>query len=226
MSPKSSDKFELMTADGKKLSAIFYSAENPSGWLIFIHMMPATKESWSFLAGKFLESGYSSVAFDLRGHGESEGGPQGYKNFSDKEHQSGIKDAEAAWEFLKSKGAVPEKTFLIGASIGANLALQFLAGHPEFKRGVLLSAGLDYRGVRTEPLAGKLHEDQGILLVSSRDDGANLEENLKLLESVKMKAGAQMLSLNEAGHGTDMLSSDEADVPADIIEFIKNGNNL
>lgn len=121
-----SDMF-LKTIDNKKIAANLYKVENPKGWLILIHMMPAAKESWKKFAEEMRESGYESLAIDLRGHGESEGGPDGYQKFSDEEHQNGIYDLEAAWEFLKSAGAKPEKTALIGASIGANLALEFIA---------------------------------------------------------------------------------------------------
>lgn len=220
------EKSELLTAEGRKLSTVFYSAENPSGWAILIHMMPATKESWEYFAGRLVESGYSSIAFDLRGHGESEGGPDGYKRFSDADHQAGIRDVESAWEFLKSKGATPENTCLVGASIGANLALQFLSENPEFKKAALLSAGLDYRGIKTLELVKKLVKDQEVLLISSSDDQGNLDENRKLYDAGRAKAGAGMLSLNDGGHGTDMLLSDETDVSSAIINFFKNGKSL
>lgn len=225
MTSGSREKLELLTADGKRLSAVFYQAENPAGWLILVHMMPATKESWESFAGKMSESGYASIAFDIRGHGESEDGPDGYKEFSDVAHQTAIKDVESAWDFLKSRGAVPEKTFLIGASIGANLALQFLSENHIFKKAVLLSAGIDYRGIKTLFAAEKLENSQELLLISSENDDGNAEENRKLLKVAESFANAQMLSLNDGGHGTDLLSSDEADVPAEIINFLNDGKS-
>src|SRR3989344_4533312 len=105
----SAEKINLTASDGKKISADFYPAKNPKGWLLLTHMMPATKESWGNFAKSMQESGYSNLAIDLRGHGESEGGPDGYQKFSDAEHQAGIRDLEVGWDFLKSRGAAPEK---------------------------------------------------------------------------------------------------------------------
>ena len=63
-------------------------------------------------------------------------------------------DLETAADFLiKERKAAADKISFVGASIGANLSLQYISEHPEFKTAVLLSPGLDYRGVKTEPLA-------------------------------------------------------------------------
>ena len=121
------EKVNILTTDGRKIAGNFYSVPNPRGWLLLAHMMPATKESWDNFAKSMQESGYASLAIDLRGHGKSSGGPDGYKSFTDAMHQASIYDLDAGWDFLKLRGAVPEKTALIGASIGANLALQFIA---------------------------------------------------------------------------------------------------
>ena len=96
-----SDMF-LNTSDNKKIAANLYKVENPKGWLILVHIMPATKESWKDFANEAQKIGYESLAIDLRGHGESEGGPDGYQKFSDVEHLNSIHVLEASWEFLKS----------------------------------------------------------------------------------------------------------------------------
>ena len=53
-----------------------------------------------------------------------------------REHQAGIKDLEAAWDF-EIRGALPEKR--CRRIIGANLSLQFLTENPDFNGGILLS---------------------------------------------------------------------------------------
>ena len=161
---------ELTTKDNKRIAADYYPAEDPRGWVVYLHMMPATKESWRSLASYLAKNGYEGIAIDLRGHGASDGGPDGYEEFSDAEHQASIKDLEAALTYLEGVGASPKRVALIGASIGANLALKWLAEHGEYTCATLLSAGLNYRGIRAEPLARELRRGQRVLLVAGRDD--------------------------------------------------------
>ncbi|PIP92000.1 hypothetical protein COW77_02335, partial [Candidatus Wolfebacteria bacterium CG18_big_fil_WC_8_21_14_2_50_39_7] len=166
------NKIFLSTKDDVKIAADLYEVENPAGWLVLVHMMPATKESWTELAKNFQNAGYENLAIDLRGHGESDGGPDGYKSFADSQHQKSILDLEAAANYLiKERQATSDKIIFIGASIGANLSLQYISEHSEFKTAVLLSPGLNYRGIKTESLAKNLRAGQKVFFVSSRDDG-------------------------------------------------------
>src|SRR3989338_6181878 len=162
-------KIFLTTKDGVKIAANLYPAESPKGWIVFSHMMPAVKESWNDLAEEFCGAGHESIAIDLRGHGESVSSglarELNYRNFSEEDHQKSILDLEATADFLiKEREAAAGKISFVGASIGANLSLQYISEHPEFKTAVLLSPGLDYRGVKTEPLAKNSKPDQGYFL--------------------------------------------------------------
>ena len=230
-------KIFLTTKDGLKIAANLYPSEQPTGWIVFSHMMPAAKESWNDLAELFKGAGYESVAVDLRGHGESVSGlmarsrldSQGetlpflnYRNFSDAEHQKSIFDLEAAADFLiKERKAAAGKISFVGASIGANLSLQYISEHPEFKTAVLLSPGLDYRGVKTEPLAKNLKAGQRVFFVSAKDDvrsgGDNAEENQKLYDLTPTGVGKQIKIYETGGHGMDILKSHP-----DLAELIKD----
>ena len=219
-----SEKVYFLTSDGKKISANFFRAENPKGWLILSHMMPATKESWQEFAKEMQEFGYESLAIDLRGHGESESGPDGYQNFSDAEHQASIRDLEAGWEFLKSAGAAPEKTILAGASIGANLSLEFFARNTDFKKAVLLSPGFDYHGIKTEPLVVKLQKGRSLLFATSKDDGDNATEVLGLYKKSPKELNKHIIIYDHGGHGTEMLKvRDELNLSEAIKKFLDYG---
>lgn len=217
----------LIAFDNKKIAADFYGADNSRGWIIFAHSMPDTKESWIGLAEKLANFGYSGLAIDLRGHGKSEGGPNGYQKFSDIGHQAGIKDLEAAWEFLKMKGAKPEKTVVIGASIGANLSLQFLTTHPDISGGVLLSAG-NYKGIDSAALVKKLNENQKILFVASRKDerssGNNAEDNQNYYDLALQVKNRHLILFDGAGHGIDLFKlKEEYDLAGAIKKFLEYG---
>ena len=230
-------KIFLTTKDGVKIVANLYLTEAPKGRIVFSHMMPTAKESWNDLAEWFQVAGYESIAIDLRGHGESvlmarsrldcqgETLPfLNYRNFSDTEHQKSILDLEAAADFLiKEQKAAAGKISFVGASIGANLSLQYISEHPEFKTAVLLSPGLDYRGVKTEPLAKNLKAGQRVFFVSAKDDvrsgGDNAEENQKLYDLTPLGVEKQIKIYETGGHGTDILES-HPDLAEEIKDFI------
>ena len=219
-------KIFLTTKDGLKIAANLYPAEQPKGWIVFSHMMPAVKESWNDLAKRFQGAGYEGIAIDLRGHGESISGgltrKLNYRNFSDTEHQKSILDLAAAADFLvQERKAAAEKIYFVGASIGANLSLQYISEHSEFKTAVLLSPGLDYRGVKTEPMVKKLSAGQKVFFVSAKDDvrsgGNNAEENQKLYDLTPQGVKKQIKIYETGGHGTDILN-----VQSELSDLIKD----
>jgi alpha-beta hydrolase superfamily lysophospholipase len=221
-------KIFLTTKDNIKIAADLCPAEGPDGlasslpkgWLVLTHMMPATKESWRDFAMELQNFGYESIAIDLRGHGESEGGPNRFIGFSDAEHQKSILDLEAAVEYLTtSRKATRDKVVFVGASIGANLSLQYIAENPGFRTAILLSPGLNYRGIETEPLVKKLKAEQKALFVSAKDDGDNAEENQKLFDLVPAGVQKKIQIYETGGHGTDILAS-QLGLKNLIVEFI------
>ncbi|BCX16038.1 MAG: hypothetical protein KatS3mg098_267 [Candidatus Parcubacteria bacterium] len=218
-SEKIMEKVSLKTEDGRVLAANYFEVTNPEGWVLYLHMMPATKESFNDLAQKLAQKRFAGLALDLRGHGESEGGPQGYLSFSDKEHQDSYFDVLAGIDFLKSRGATEEKIYLVGASIGANLALKYLAQHPQARGGVLLSPGINYRGITTRDLVVHLSTSSRVIFLASRDDGDNASEVEELFALVPEGVKKEKIILENAGHGTKILEN-EAWVTERIIDFL------
>src|SRR3989338_11429544 len=162
------EKIEFKTADGMSICASHWRGEKGSSAVLLLHMMPADRSSWDEFADKLYASGFGVLAIDLRGHGESEGGPDGFRDFSDEDHQKSIEDVRAAIAFQVAEGH--SKFFVAGASIGANLALEYLSESERISAAVLLSAGLNYRGIETLPLVEKVRPEQGVLLAAAKDD--------------------------------------------------------
>ena len=212
----------LKTSDGVKIAYDLYEVANAKKWFVLVHMMPATKESWADFT-KFAQGrGYASIAIDLRGHGQSEGGPDGYENFSDADHQKSIADIAAAVDYLKTTGATPDKIQFIGASIGANLVLKFIVEHSEFKKATLLSPGFNYKGIETLPLVEKLVAGQGVWFVAAEDDeraGGNAGVMAKqLYEATPSNVERRGTVFEKGGHGTDILK-EVKELAAKIVEF-------
>lgn len=214
-------KVNLLTSDGVQIIGNYYPVKELKAASLFLHMMPETKESWNAIARALQEEGIASLAIDLRGHGESvkRGSYRlNYQNFSNEEHQASKLDVEAALDWIsKEMGLGLEKVYLVGASIGANLALQTLYEHPEIKKGVALSPGLDYRGIEPKPMVEALKEDQAVFYATSKDDG----DNVKMVEELyNATSGRKEWKVyDNAGHGTNMVERANDLIPS-IIEFL------
>lgn len=198
------ERVSLTTTDGMTIVGDAYAPPQPSSrGLLLLHMMPATRSSWRPFAGLMQGRGWQVLAIDLRGHGESSGGPEGYTQFSDAEHQASRLDVEAAAAWLQSNGV--STLALGGASIGANLALQYLAQHPEGRAAVLLSPGLSYRGVATEDAARSLRPQQAVYFAASREDmrssGQSATDMAETLYGL-CPASKEIARFDGAGHGT------------------------
>ncbi|MEK9183679.1 MAG: alpha/beta fold hydrolase, partial [Patescibacteria group bacterium] len=106
----------LKTSDNIEIVGDYYAAlAKNAPAAIFIHMIPTTRESWKIFAKKLNEEGFHCLAIDLRGHGDSRGGPNGFQNFSDENHQESINDIKSAVDYFVKKGIILEKLSLIGA---------------------------------------------------------------------------------------------------------------
>ena len=193
----------LTTSDDLKIAADVYESGGDK-FAILLHMMPATKESWKPFAHKLRKAGYTSIAIDERGHGGStQGGALQYENMSDTQQQNKIRDIEVAYDHLKKEYAAEDKNIVvIGASIGANLMIRFLAKHPNIPIGIALSPGINYHGVTTTKSARVLHEGQRLILVASDDDRRSFEA-IHALEA-KNPDRISTVEMSGVGHGTTM----------------------
>ncbi len=141
-----------------------------------------------------------------------------YTTFTDAQHQSSRLDVDAALAWLASKGYDTSRVIIIGASIGANLALDAAARNPQINKVVMLSGGLDFRGVKTEPAAQKLADGQKVFLVASADDDYSFESHRTLAKI--FGARATIKEFTDAGHGTTMFVH-EPELLNDIVQWIQ-----
>jgi alpha-beta hydrolase superfamily lysophospholipase len=244
------EKINFKTEDGVEIIGDYLGAEEGSQQVLLLHMMPATRVNWYPFMEKLRQAGFSSLAIDFRGHGESVKKFQisnfkfqnlsatssrvseasrgisrdkyqilDYKNFSDAEQQEKILDARAAVKWLEeNKGATKDKLTVIGASIGANLALEYLAENPEVGKAALLSPGLDYRGVKTDALVKKINTGQKVLLLASSDDEYSFQtiRELNRLNS----AQTELREFSGLGHGTTMFER-KPELMDEVINWIR-----
>ena len=137
------EKITLTTEDEINLKANFYPQETNKA-LILLHQYNKNKSSWDSFANEFRQEGYNILALDLRGHGESD---LNINTLTKEDFNNIVLDVKAAFEYLAQNEI--HQISLIGASIGANTALNFAADEPRIQKIVLLSPGLDYKGIQT-----------------------------------------------------------------------------
>lgn len=183
--------------DGLVLQATYYSAPaRPAPAVLLLHQRGRDRTTWDALALRLQATGYAVLTVDQRGHGET-GGAEDWSLA-----QEDARDALALLSELP--GVAPGQIVVIGASIGANLGLNACAGLPGCAAAVLLSPGLDYRGITTAGAMAQLGA-RPVLIVASEGDANNPADSITL---DSMAAGDhQLIILPDAGHGTDMLGA-------------------
>lgn len=200
------EKIILNTDDGIEIVGDYYFVPGSKFTGILLHMMSADRKSFEKFTDALNQSGISVLSIDLRGHGESINSTKGklnYEKFTEQEHQASIFDVGAASNFLKVQGFAVENQFLIGASIGANLALKFLSENEKIKGVVLLSPGLNYKGILLDSLISEESAEK-ILFISSIED---LYSYQTIQTLYKKFPKSELLIFSGKEHGTDILKN-------------------
>lgn len=219
---KGMETISLTASDGVNIVADYYKVDNPYGLVVYAHMMPSTRSSFSGLARRLQRVGYAGLALDLRGHGESEGGPDGYKNFNDSQHQASLQDIVAAVEFLRGQGFENAPVVLVGASIGANLIIEYASQHSDVVSVVALSPGTNYHGILASSALEKLQNSQRVFIAGSEDD-SNVIDNAgqiaSLIQLLPDDVEREIEIYERGGHGTDILKN-QPSLEDKIVAFI------
>ena len=201
----------LRAADGVAIAATVYEAPaSPAPAVVLVHMLTRTKEDWRPFAERLQAAGLTALALDLRGHGQSEG--------SAAPAPAMALDVRAAVAWLTARsetsaGAVA----IVGASLGASLALLTAADLPAVRGVALLSPASDYRGVRLEA-AAKKYGGRPMLLAASSDDPYAMR-TVRALTGENQPAREQRIS-TLAAHGSHLVDRDP-DVAAALVDWLR-----
>ena len=204
----------IRTEDGVSLAGTWYEPEaRQAPAVILVHMLHRTRHDWDAVATRLASEGIGALAIDLRGHGESSGDMEGGDA---PDYSALVRDVAAARRYLASRGDVQQSHVgIVGASIGANLAVLEASADPSVVSLALLSPSVDYRGLKIEA-AMKKYGGRPALFVASDEDPYAVRSSKDL-----QKTGPgvrELLVLNHAGHGTAMLSRD-ADLARAIVDW-------
>lgn len=203
---------ELENPDGLVLVGTLYApvdSEPPWPGVILLHMLWSDRTVWEDYAHELAGNGIAVFALDMRGHGET----GGEVNWDLAEE-----DIQFVWENLADRPDIDaNRTGIVGASIGANMALISGENEPQIRTVVLLSPGLSYAGVETSD-AMVAYGERPVFIVASEEDTYSADSSRKLHE---LAVGDSRLEIYQgAGHGTNMLEN-EPGLGAEVIEYLK-----
>lgn len=199
---------QLRAADGVAIAAAVYDAvPAPAPAVVLVHMFTRSKDDWRPFAERLQAAGITAVAIDLRGHGQSGGSPTPAAAMA--------LDVRAALSWLADAraGAVA----VVGASLGASLALIAAAEVPAVRGVAMISPAADYRGVRLDGAARK-YGLRPLLLVASSDDPYALR-TVRALAGPEQAGRQQRLSAL-AAHGTQLVGRDP-EVAAALVDWLR-----
>jgi len=206
------EKVDFKTDDEWEISGKLLRKEGKA--ILLIHQLNLNKDSYDSFAKKLNEKGFTVLAIDSRGHGESlehNGLKRNWMDFSEQDFKAMVLDAKAGKKFLEQEGF--QLKGVVGASIGANIALIFATLEPSVEKAVLLSPGLDYRGVEIEEAAKVVR--QRVMVVASKEDAYSFGSSEALHEMI---ANSDFTKLNNVGHGTDMFTGTQLE--NDLVEWL------
>ncbi len=169
-------------------------ADEPRPAVLLLHMLGGNRKDWEAtgFSQQLNDNGFITLAIDMRGHGES---------LSNRDWVKSEEDLLLVWEWLIAQPEVDAaNSFIIGASIGGNMALRTAANAPTVKGAVLLSPGLNYRDVTTDDAIASI--DRPVLMFAMTNDSYSANSVNQLGELNTTQATANVI--DGSAHGTRM----------------------
>lgn len=196
-------RVNFTTQDGYIIFGTYYKNDGKPV-IILLHMLSRNRNDWNEF-GYILKNHFAVLSIDLRGHGESikkDGTYVTWKQFSSNDFNNMIFDVAAAKNFLKFEGVNISKIGIIGASIGANTALNYAIGDSDVKALVLLSPSFNYRGINTRQSITQYKNS--LLIISSQEDTQSSKDCQDMI-SLSPSQDKKLEMYKNIGHGTYML---------------------
>ncbi|ABF90905.1 conserved hypothetical protein [Myxococcus xanthus DK 1622] len=228
----------LQTSDGLTLRGWYVPSRNRAA-VVLAHGLSQTRADLLPEARILRAAGYGVLLFDLRAHGESEGG---FSTWGDLERR----DVRAALDFVRAQPDVdPERVGALGFSIGSAAVAEVAAEDPAVRAVVLLSpfntlwlaAAYDFRRfgfvsqsgalvpfwrrgialeeVRTIDAVERIRPRPLLIVMGTEESGQPLADEL----FAKVREYAQTWRIQGAGHGNFSATEPEA-YPRRLTDFL------
>jgi len=222
----------LTTADDVGISALYYPVPaDPAPAVLLLHGFAANRDQWGAFPGILQRNGIAVLSIDLRGHGESTRkltaqGPElvDYHKFTSRDFQDMFMDVEASIDWLLDQPGINKNRIgIVGASVGANIALRYTLYNEDLAALLLLSPGMVYKDVRTDDAMKRLGPVPLRIAVSRYDSFAF--ESAKRLMEIRKEAGRssdtnELIICTGNLHGAPMLAGVK-DLPTILADWLK-----
>lgn len=195
------DTITRQAPDDTALVADFYAApegETGAPVIIALHMLNSNRAAYAPIIPDLRADGYALLNVDMRGHGDSGGA---------REWEAAIADVADWIAWLEGEGQLGERGLAImGASIGANVAIISCAESAVCAGAIALSPGLDYRGVKPEAALVDGLADRSALLVAAGRDSSSATAIRQMFLRAQGAVTARMYT--GRAHGTRLFDSE------------------
>ena len=201
------------TADDISLVADFYPApENISAppVIIALHMLNSKRAAYEPVIPDLHSAGFAVLNVDMRGHGDSDGSQV---------WDVAIADISDWISWLDAGDMIGEGGLAImGASIGANVAIISCAANAVCAGAIALSPGLDYRGVKPESALVDGLAERSALLVAAQGDSSSAVAIRQMFLNAQGDVTARMFG--GRAHGTRLFDSDYESVSSLVLLWL------
>jgi alpha-beta hydrolase superfamily lysophospholipase len=189
----------------------FEAATRPAPSVLLVHMLSRNKGDWGSLPDRIRDAGINALTIDLRGHGQSTGSAQDLPEM--------VQDVRAAAQWLLTRpNARGDSIAIVGASLGASLALLAAVAVPQVRALGLMSPSLDYRGLRTDVGLVKRLGARSIWLAASAEDPLALRTQRDIAAE---PSGPREQHVSSAvAHGTVLLDRDP-EVARSLVDWLR-----
>lgn len=144
----------MTTSDGVRIAGTLRRGGDPTApAVVLVHALGADRSEVAPLVEALSEPpGLTTLAIDMRGHGESVHGPDdtniAWQDFDQADWEAAANDVRAAVDFLVADPELdPRGIALVGSSIGSSAAIVAAAEDERIGAVVAISPGRAYRGV-------------------------------------------------------------------------------
>lgn len=223
----------LQTADDVGIVATYYPnlLTNCSPAVLLLHDYGESRDEWGKLAALIQQNGFSALAIDFRGHGESirqltaKGAELlDHRNFHKRDFQNMLLDINAAADWLANQPTVNKrKIVLIGSGLGGNLAMRYALEREDLGGLILLSPGMNYQDIRTDDVIEKLRP-LPLRMVASIQNTVDLESAKRLQNGRRLAPQArdenEIIICTGSLHGTDLIKT-VTDLPATLVSWLR-----
>jgi alpha-beta hydrolase superfamily lysophospholipase len=123
------------TSDDLEIFYRYFAADNERCSLVITHGLGMNSNCYQTVIEHLVPKGVSIWAFDLRGHGKSDGARGFVNNFDEY-----LFDLKEVIEMANRERKEGTKTFLLGDSLGGLISLKFALNYPDVFDGLILAS--------------------------------------------------------------------------------------